>query len=48
MSLFFNLFNESNGIFKPRELSYHLNSFDTIPYEFQDASRRQGSESPGA
>ncbi len=29
MSLFFNFLNESNGIFKPRELSYHLNSFDT-------------------
>ncbi|SCZ68584.1 hypothetical protein SAMN02982990_02991 [Photorhabdus luminescens] len=48
MSLFFNFLNESNGIFKQRELSYHLNSFNTIPYGFQDASRRQESESPGA
>ncbi|MGV8000660.1 hypothetical protein QPK14_00470 [Photorhabdus temperata subsp. temperata] len=28
MSLFFSFINESNDIFKQRELSYHLNSFD--------------------
>ncbi len=29
MSLFFNFLNEINDTFKQRELSYHLNSFDT-------------------
>ncbi len=28
MSLFFSFINESNDIFKQRELSYHPNSFD--------------------
>ncbi len=28
MSLFFSFINESNDIFKQRELSYHLSSFD--------------------